>query len=157
MNLLPLFILQCRWTGKNGPQSCPLAGPASTQRVSDFRVEPERPAHLLAVEGIAWNAYLKASMRTCILYLKPFQIMNIDTKKTFLFWGLMVCVALSSCTSGPGARSGTAIGALGGAAAGGLMGKSLGGAAVGAGIGALGGNIIGGAQDERNRGGSSRR
>ncbi len=63
----------------------------------------------------------------------------------------MICLSLASCTSGPRARSGTAIGALGGAAAGGLVGRGLGGAAVGAGIGALGGNIIGGAQDERNR------
>lgn len=60
-------------------------------------------------------------------------------------------VFLASCTSGPKARTGTAIGALGGAAAGGLIGRNLGGAAVGAGIGALGGNMIGGAQDERNR------
>ena len=77
--------------------------------------------------------------------------------KRLTLWGLMLCLSLVSCTSGPRARSGTAIGALGGAAAGGLMGRSLGGAAVGAGIGALGGNIIGGAQDERNRGGDSHR
>ncbi len=69
----------------------------------------------------------------------------------------MVCATLVSCTGGPSARSGTAIGALGGAAAGGLIGKSIGGAAVGAGIGALGGNIIGGAQDERNQSGRTRR
>ena len=81
-----------------------------------------------------------------------YNIMN-----TFKFWGLIISTALISCTSGPRARSGTAIGALGGAAAGGLIGRSLGGAAVGAGIGALGGNIIGGAQDERNQSGGNRR
>lgn len=65
--------------------------------------------------------------------------------------GWILSVFLASCTSGPNAQTGTAVGALGGAAAGGLIGRSFGGAAVGAGIGALGGNIIGSAQDERNR------
>lgn len=69
----------------------------------------------------------------------------------------MILTSLASCTSGPSARTGTAIGALGGAAAGGIMGRSLGGAALGAGVGALGGNLIGGAQDERNQGRDSRR
>ena len=77
--------------------------------------------------------------------------------KKLTIWGLMICTSVISCTSGPRARSGTAIGALGGAAAGGIIGRSFGGAAVGAGIGALGGNIIGGEQDERNRGGGNRR
>jgi outer membrane lipoprotein SlyB len=87
--------------------------------------------------------------KICINYL--------NTMNRLTFWGLTLCLSLVSCTSGPRARAGTAIGALGGAAAGGLMGRSLGGAAVGAGIGALGGNIIGGAQDERNQSGGSRR
>lgn len=64
--------------------------------------------------------------------------------------------ALTSCESGPNARTGTAIGALGGAAAGGIIGNQSGrgleGAAIGAGLGALGGNVIGGAQDERRNG-----
>lgn len=64
---------------------------------------------------------------------------------------LVLSFALVACTSGPSARRGTAIGAVGGAAAGGLIGRSLGGAAVGAGLGAFGGNIIGGEQDQRNR------
>lgn len=60
-----------------------------------------------------------------------------------------------SCTSGPNARSGTAIGAVGGAAAGGIIGHQSGntmeGALIGGGLGALGGNMIGGNKDEHNR------
>lgn len=63
-------------------------------------------------------------------------------------------VSLGSCASGPNARTGTAVGALGGAAAGGIIGhqsgRGLEGAAIGAGLGALGGNMIGDAQDQRN-------
>ena len=59
-----------------------------------------------------------------------------------------------SCSSGPNARTGTVLGALGGAGLGGIIGhqsgRGLEGAAIGAGLGALGGNLIGGAQDERN-------
>ena len=62
---------------------------------------------------------------------------------------LVVSLFLVACTSGTNARKGTAIGAVGGAAAGALIGRSVGSAAVGAGIGALGGNVIGGAQDRR--------
>ncbi len=62
--------------------------------------------------------------------------------------------SLVSCTSGPNARTGTVIGALGGATAGGIIGhqrgRGLEGAAIGAGLGGLGGNVIGGAQDQRN-------
>ncbi|HSI64187.1 MAG TPA: glycine zipper domain-containing protein [Candidatus Saccharimonadia bacterium] len=62
-----------------------------------------------------------------------------------------------SCSSGPNARTGTVIGALGGGALGGIIGHQSGhgleGAAIGAGLGALGGNVIGGAQDERYYGG----
>jgi 5'-3' exoribonuclease 2 len=58
-----------------------------------------------------------------------------------------------SCTNGPNARSGTAIGAVGGAAAGGIIGHQSGntmqGALIGGGLGALGGNAIGGEQDKR--------
>jgi uncharacterized protein YcfJ len=70
-------------------------------------------------------------------------------------WILLASSSLMlSCTSGPNARTGTVIGALGGAAAGGIIGNQSGrgleGAAIGAGLGALGGNLIGGAQDDRN-------
>ncbi len=71
--------------------------------------------------------------------------------RTFFILALSVSLSFVACTGGPRARRGTAIGALGGAAAGGIIGRSFGGAAVGAGIGALGGNIIGGSQDENNR------
>lgn len=74
--------------------------------------------------------------------------------KTFLLMSLIATAPLVSCTSGPNARTGTVIGALGGAAAGGIIGNQSGrgleGAAIGAGLGALGGNVVGGAQDERN-------
>ena len=58
-----------------------------------------------------------------------------------------------SCTNGTNARSGTAIGAVGGAAAGAVIGNQSGntmeGALIGGGLGALGGNVIGGEQDKR--------
>lgn len=61
---------------------------------------------------------------------------------------------LSSCSSGPNAQTGTVVGALGGAAAGGIIGNQSGrgleGAAIGAGLGALGGNLIGSSSDQRN-------
>jgi hypothetical protein len=59
--------------------------------------------------------------------------------RAFLLTALIISVSLVACSSGPSARKGTAIGALGGAAAGGIMGGSFGSAAVGAGIGAVGG------------------
>jgi outer membrane lipoprotein SlyB len=61
---------------------------------------------------------------------------------------------MSSCSNSPNARTGTVIGALGGAGVGGIIGSQSGrgleGAVIGGGLGALGGNLIGGAQD-RNR------
>ena len=67
---------------------------------------------------------------------------------------IAVSLTFTACTSGPNARTGTVIGALGGAAAGGIIGNQSGrgleGAAIGAGLGGLGGNVIGGAQDQRN-------
>lgn len=66
----------------------------------------------------------------------------------------LLVLPLASCTSGPNAQTGTVIGALGGAAAGGIIGNQSGrgleGAAIGAGVGGLAGNAIGGAQDQRN-------
>jgi len=63
-------------------------------------------------------------------------------------------LGLASCASGPNAQTGTVLGALGGAAAGGIIGhqsgRGLEGAAIGGGLGALGGNAIGNAQDQRN-------
>ncbi|WP_009960499.1 glycine zipper domain-containing protein [Verrucomicrobium spinosum] len=75
--------------------------------------------------------------------------------KTALYSLLAVLtVGLASCSSGPNAQTGTVLGALGGAAAGGIIGhqsgRGLEGAAIGAGLGGLGGNMIGGAQDQRN-------
>jgi 5'-3' exoribonuclease 2 len=58
-----------------------------------------------------------------------------------------------SCTDGPNARSGTAVGAMGGAAAGGIIGHQSGntmqGALIGGGLGALGGNAISGENDRK--------
>lgn len=76
-------------------------------------------------------------------------------KIALLTASLMIPLGLSSCTSGPNARTGTVLGGLGGAAAGGIIGhqsgRGLEGAAIGGGLGALGGNVVGGAQDQRNR------
>lgn len=67
---------------------------------------------------------------------------------------VLTATALVSCATGPNAQTGTVVGALGGAAAGGIIGhqsgRGLEGAAIGAGLGALGGNAIGNAQDQRN-------
>lgn len=66
---------------------------------------------------------------------------------------LLTSFSLVSCSNSPRARTGTVIGALGGAGVGGIIGNQSGrgleGAAIGAGLGALGGNLIGGAQDQR--------
>jgi uncharacterized protein YcfJ len=63
-------------------------------------------------------------------------------------------LSLVSCASGPNARTGTVLGALGGAAAGGIIGhqsgRGLEGAALGAGLGGVAGNVIGDSQDQRN-------
>ena len=67
----------------------------------------------------------------------------------------VACMSTVSCSSGPNARTGTVIGGLGGAAAGGIIGhqsgRGLEGAAIGGALGAVGGNAVGGAQDQRNR------
>ena len=69
--------------------------------------------------------------------------------------GIASLLSLASCTSGPNARTGTILGGLGGAAAGGIIGHQSGrgieGAAIGGTLGAVGGNMVGGAQDSRNR------
>lgn len=69
---------------------------------------------------------------------------------------LCACAVFAvSCTNSPNARQGTAIGAIGGAAAGGIIGNQSGrpleGALIGGALGGVGGNVIGGNQDERNR------
>ncbi|WP_170267117.1 glycine zipper domain-containing protein [Brevifollis gellanilyticus] len=67
---------------------------------------------------------------------------------------LIAAASLASCATGPNAQTGTVIGALGGAAAGGIIGNQSGrgleGAAIGAGLGALAGNAIGNSSDQRN-------
>lgn len=74
--------------------------------------------------------------------------------KLLLACTLLSSFSLISCSNGPNARTGTVLGALGGAAAGGIIGNQSGrgleGAAIGAGLGALGGNVIGGSSDQRN-------
>ena len=69
--------------------------------------------------------------------------------KTLYFTVLLSTLSMVSCTNGPRARNGTIIGALGGAAVGGIASRSIGGAAIGAGVGALAGNYIGGRGDRR--------
>lgn len=67
---------------------------------------------------------------------------------------LFAALSITSCATGPNAQTGTVVGALGGAAVGGIIGNQSGrgleGAAIGAGLGALGGNAIGNSQDQRN-------
>lgn len=78
----------------------------------------------------------------------------LQPMKLLLICTLLSSASLISCSNGPNARTGTVIGALGGAAAGGIIGNQSGrgleGAAIGAGLGALGGNVIGGSNDQRN-------
>jgi uncharacterized protein YcfJ len=69
---------------------------------------------------------------------------------------LCACALLElSCTNSPNARQGTAIGTVGGAAAGGIIGNQSGrpleGALIGGALGGVGGNVIGGNQDEKRR------
>ncbi len=75
--------------------------------------------------------------------------------KTLYITILLASASLISCTNGPNARTGTVVGGLGGAAVGGIIGNQSGrgleGALIGGGLGALGGNVVGGAQDDRNR------
>lgn len=81
--------------------------------------------------------------------------------KLSLAIALLATFSLTSCSSGPNAQTGTVIGALGGAAAGGIIGNQSGrgleGAAIGAGLGGLGGNLIGGSRDQRNNQNYNRR
>lgn len=67
---------------------------------------------------------------------------------------LIAATGLVSCATGPNAQTGTVVGAVGGAAVGGIVGhqsgRGLEGAAIGGGLGALAGNAIGNAQDQRN-------
>lgn len=85
-------------------------------------------------------------MRLACLYL--------SAMKTLILSSLLVSASLVSCSNSPRARTGTVIGALGGAGVGGIIGSQSGrgleGAAIGAGLGALGGNLIGGANDGHN-------
>jgi uncharacterized protein YcfJ len=73
-------------------------------------------------------------------------------KKTILTF--LSALSLVSCATGPNAQTGSVLGALGGAAVGGIIGNQSGrgleGAAIGAGLGALGGNALGNAKDQRN-------
>jgi len=73
-------------------------------------------------------------------------------------WCALVCLAAAGCQSPFYQDRGTAVGALGGAGVGALVGSATGdagtGALIGAGVGALTGNVVGGALDDveaRNR------
>jgi len=67
----------------------------------------------------------------------------------------LTALSLVSCASGPNAQTGSVLGALGGAAVGGIIGsqshRGLEGAAIGAGLGALGGNALGNSRDQRQQ------
>lgn len=74
-------------------------------------------------------------------------------KKTILV--ILTASSLVSCAGGPNAQTGAVIGALGGAAVGGIIGNQSGrgleGAAIGAAAGGLGGAVIGNAKDQNNQ------
>ena len=63
--------------------------------------------------------------------------------------------SLASC-GGPNSQTGAVLGALGGAAVGGIIGhqsgRGLEGAAIGGALGGVGGAVVGDAQDKRNEG-----
>ena len=67
----------------------------------------------------------------------------------------MAGALLSGVSCGPNAQTGAALGGLGGAAIGGIVGhqsgRGLEGAAIGAGAGAITGGVLGNARDERER------
>jgi uncharacterized protein YcfJ len=77
--------------------------------------------------------------------------------KSLAFLALASAGLLSNCAqpAGPNTQRGAVIGALGGAAAGAIIGNQSGhageGALIGAGVGAAGGAAIGNAQDQENR------
>jgi uncharacterized protein YcfJ len=87
-------------------------------------------------------------MKTASLHIRLFHRMPV------LGAAALAAVMMSSCASGPNARTGTVVGGLGGAAVGGIIGhqsgRGLEGAAIGGALGALGGNMIGDSQDQRN-------
>ncbi len=68
---------------------------------------------------------------------------------------ILTAVSLVSCASGPNAQTGSVLGALGGAAVGGIIGsqshRGLEGAAIGGALGAMGGNALGNARDQRQQ------
>jgi uncharacterized protein YcfJ len=72
--------------------------------------------------------------------------------KKFLL-SIVSLITLASCATGPNAQTGSVLGALGGAAVGGIVGNQSGrgleGAAIGGALGALGGAALGNAQDQR--------
>ena len=82
------------------------------------------------------------------------QLYRMHMKNTLLT--LLSAVSLVSCASGPNAQTGSVLGALGGAAIGGIIGNQSGrgleGAAIGAGLGALGGNALGNSKDQQQNG-----
>lgn len=67
---------------------------------------------------------------------------------------LLSALSLVSCATGPNAQTGSVLGALGGAAVGGIIGsqshRGLEGAAIGGALGALGGNALGNSRDQRS-------
>lgn len=67
---------------------------------------------------------------------------------------LLATIASMASCGGPNSQTGAVIGALGGAAAGGIIGhqsgRGLEGAAIGGALGGIGGAVVGDAQDQRN-------
>ncbi len=82
------------------------------------------------------------------------RLRSLSSSMKTLILSILTAISFVSCATGPNAQTGTVVGALGGAAVGGIIGNQSGrgleGAAIGAGLGALGGNAIGNSQDQRN-------
>jgi hypothetical protein len=110
--------------------------------------DPARPTpagcgSTLSGSAVAWHSSCKGSRNN-----PP------KNMKKYLPLACALSLFLPACASGPNARTGSVLGGLGGAAAGGIIGNQSGrgleGAAIGGVLGAVGGNAIGDSQDQRN-------
>jgi hypothetical protein len=133
----PQGILLPDSSGRNGPKTAWIEG---VSRLSSFAEYDRGKSEVRFVTG--------ATQWRCSQFKKN----QYTLMKTFILHAMAV-VSLASCATGPSAQTGSVIGGLTGAAAGGIIGNQSGrgleGAAIGAGLGALAGNAIGNSQDQR--------
>lgn|GEM_PF-1234728 len=102
--------------------------------------------------GLNLSCRIKSNDWVTLQSVHPIDLKSYLMKNKILI--LLCGASLASCAGGPNAQTGTVLGALGGAAVGGIIGNQSGrgleGAAIGAAAGGIGGNMIGNAQDQRN-------